>query len=62
MALNRRFNGKPYTFEAEFHNQPRALAYAAKLRKQGYMARVTKADSMTWDVWVRIKPVERNRR
>lgn len=51
MALQKRFNGKVYYFEAQYHNKERALAHARKMRKIRYKARVTKLEPLTWAVW-----------
>jgi len=53
MALRRKFDGKSYYFEAQYHNEVRARGLASKLRKQGNKARVVKVNSLTWEVWSR---------
>lgn len=53
MALKRKFGGKMYYFDAQYHNEGRAYARAEALRKQGFKARVKKVDFMTWEVWAR---------
>lgn len=53
MALRKKFGEHYYHFDSSYHNESRAYAVAEKLRKAGNRARVRKADSMTWEVWVR---------
>ena len=53
MALRRKFKGKYYDFDAQYHNEVRAQWRADRLRKQGHKARVIKAGLLTWEVWVR---------
>lgn len=53
MALTKRFNGKVYHFQTQYHNESRAYSHAQKLRDQGHKARVVKVDFMTWEIYAR---------
>jgi len=55
MALKRKFGGKVYEFHTQVHNWGRANNIAAKMRKEGYLARVVEVDTLTWEVWIREK-------
>jgi len=53
MALTRKFNGKLYHFDIQFHNEFRAQVWADRIRREGGLAQCVKVDSMTWEVWKR---------
>lgn len=53
MAFTKRFNGKVYHFQTQYHNEARAQSLAKRLRDKGHSARVVKVDFMTWEVYAR---------
>ena len=55
MALTRKFRGKLYYFDAQYHNEHRAYSRSASLRASGNLAKVKRVDALTWEVWVREK-------
>lgn len=53
MAFTKKFNGKIYHFQSQYHNWGRANAHAERLRKKGHLARVVEIDILTWEVYAR---------
>lgn len=53
MALRRKFNGKTYYFDSQYHSKARAESLAYRIRKAGGFARVVRGSDGTWEVWVR---------
>lgn len=52
MALTKKFSGKIYYFDAQFHTEIEADNYAKKLRTEDFRARVTYFNQR-WLVWRR---------